>query len=95
MAKDPFETNPANYRVAFETNASACLGTSDSPGHRTTEHSHPDSVMITVSGFRRRISSNENSVEVELPAGVARWLPAQQHSGENIGATDTHTFFVV
>jgi hypothetical protein len=27
-------------------------------------------------------------------AGIARWLPAQHHSGENIGETDTHTFFV-
>jgi beta-alanine degradation protein BauB len=94
MAKDPVETNPANYRVAFENERVRVLEYIDSPGHRTTEHSHPDSVMITVSGFRRRISSNGNSVEVELPAGVARWLPAQQHSGENIGATDTHTFFV-
>jgi len=31
---------------------------------------------------------------VVLPAGVARWLPAQHHSGENIGETETHTFFV-
>jgi hypothetical protein len=44
--------------------------------------------------FRRRISSNGKSVDVELPAGVARWLPAQHHSGENTGETDTHTFFV-
>ena len=33
-------------------------------------------------------------MDVELPAAVARWLPAQRHSGENIGETDTHTFFV-
>jgi hypothetical protein len=50
--------------------------------------------MITASAFRRRISLNGKSVDVELPAGIARWLPAQHHSGENIGETDTHTFFV-
>lgn len=33
-------------------------------------------------------------MDVELPAGVARWVPAQDHAGENIGDTDTHTFFV-
>jgi hypothetical protein len=94
MVKDPVQTNPANYRVIFENERVRVLEYVDSPGHSTTEHSHPDSVMITLSSFRRRISSNGNSMEVELPAGVARWLPAQQHSGENIGATDTHTFFV-
>lgn len=94
MVKDPIQTNPANYRVVFENERVRVLEYVDSPGHSTTEHSHPDSVMITLSSFRRRISSNGNSMEVELPAGVARWLPAQQHSGENIGATDTHTFFV-
>ncbi|MET3165272.1 UNVERIFIED_ORG: hypothetical protein ABIB19_003706 [Arthrobacter sp. UYEF10] len=94
MAKDPVETNPDNYRVAFENERVRVLEYSDSPGHATTEHYHPDSVMITASAFRRRISSNGKSVDVELPAGIARWLPAQHHSGENIGETDTHTFFV-
>ncbi|MDV8147021.1 cytoplasmic protein [Arthrobacter sp. B10-11] len=94
MANDPVETNPESYRVAFENDRVRVLEYVDTPGHRTTEHNHPDSVMITLSAFRRRISSNGASVEVELPAGAARWLPAQHHSGENIGETDTHTFFV-
>ena len=94
MANDPVGTNPENYRVAFENERVRVLEYTDAPGHTTTEHNHPDSVMITLSAFRRRISSNGNSVEVELPSGVARWLPAQHHSGENIGETDTHTFFV-
>lgn len=94
MAEDPVETNPMNYRVAFENERVRVLEYTDSPGHKTTEHSHPDSVMVTVSAFRRRISSEEKSMDVELPAAVARWLPAQRHSGENIGETATHTFFV-
>jgi hypothetical protein len=53
MAKDPVETNPANYRVAFENERVRVLECTDSPGHATTEHSHPDSVMITLSAFRR------------------------------------------
>jgi hypothetical protein len=94
MAEDPVETNPDNYRVAFENDRVRVLEYSDTPGHATAEHYHPDSVMITASAFRRRISSNGKAVEVELPAGIARWLPGQHHSGENIGETDTHTFFV-
>jgi hypothetical protein len=94
MAKDPVETNPQNYRVAFENERVRVLEYTDGPGHTTTEHHHPDSVMITASAFRRRLSSNGKTTEVELPAGVARWMPAQDHSGENIGETDTHTFFI-
>jgi hypothetical protein len=29
-----------------------------------------------------------------MSAGVASWLNAQEHSGENIGETDTRVFFV-
>ncbi len=94
MAMDPVETNPQNYRVVFENDRVRVLEYRDTPGHATTEHHHPDSVMITASTFRRRLSSNAKSVDVELPAGVARWMPSQDHHGENIGETDTHAFFV-
>jgi beta-alanine degradation protein BauB len=50
--------------------------------------------MLTLSSFRRRLSSGDREVEVEMPAFEARWLDAQEHSGTNIGETDTHTFFV-
>lgn len=66
----------------------------DLPGARTTPHGHPDSVMVTLSSFRRRLVGGEREVEVELAAGVTRWLAAQEHSGENIGATETHVIFV-
>ncbi len=91
---DPVETNPGNYRVAFENDRVRVLEYTDVPGHRTTPHRHPDSVMITASAFRRRLSAGGREVEVNLPAGAARWMAAQEHSGENIGSTPTHTFFV-
>ena len=94
MAKDPVETNPENYRVVFENDRVRVLEYTDGPGHTTTEHHHPDSVMITASAVRRRLFSNGKTIEVDLPAGVARWVPDQDHSGENIGETDTHAFFV-
>ena len=94
MGKDPVASNPRLYRVVFENERVRVLEYTDTPGDRTAEHHHPDSVMITLSSFRRRLSGHGDNVDVEIPAGTARWLPAQDHSGTNIGDTATHTMFV-
>ena len=94
MSLDPVATNPDHYSVVFENDRVRVLHYTDSPGVRTTPHEHPDSVMVTLSGFRRRLYSNDSQRDVELPAGMTGWLPAQQHAGENIGDTETHVLFV-
>jgi len=91
---DPVETNPDLYQVVFENERVRVLEYVDHPGDATTPHSHPDSVMVTLSSFRRRLSSGDRDVEVEIPAFQTRWLDAQEHSGTNIGDTDTHAIFV-
>jgi len=92
--QDPVVTNPGLYRVILENERVRVLEYRDTPGAATAPHRHPDSVMVTLSEFSRRISSNGRSVDVELPAGVARWLPAQEHTGANTGHTDTHSIFI-
>ena len=94
MSDDPVEVSPQLYRVVFENDRVRVLEYQDQPGDRTRPHHHPDSVMVTLSAFTRRISANGQEVRVELPAGQARWLDAQHHSGENVGTTPTHTVFV-
>ena len=44
------------------------------PCDQTSPHSHPDSVMVTLSSFKRRLRSGGREVELELPAFQARWL---------------------
>jgi hypothetical protein len=92
--KDPVVTNSGLYRVVMENDRVRVLEYHDRPGDQTTPHAHPDSVMITLSSFRRRLIAGERSVEVSLESGATRWLEAQEHSGENIGETDTHVMFV-
>ena len=94
MSLDPVATNPEHYKVVFENERVRVLEYTDSPGERTTPHRHPDSVMYTLSSFRRRLVSGDEQREVELQAGTTGWLPAQEHYGENIGATSTHVIFV-
>jgi quercetin dioxygenase-like cupin family protein len=94
MSLDPIATNPDHYRPVFENEHVRVLEYTDEPGHVSHPHDHPDSVMITLSGFRRRLVSGEAARDVALEQGVAVWLPAQRHHGENIGQTATHVIFV-
>ncbi|GAB3144540.1 hypothetical protein GCM10027258_33450 [Amycolatopsis stemonae] len=94
MTGDPAETNPELYRVVLENERVRVLEYRDGPGDRTAPHRHPDTVMVTLSAFSRRISAGGREVRVDLPAGAVRWVAAQEHSGENVGTTPTHSFFV-
>ena len=94
MSMDPVITNPDHYRVVFENDRVRVLEYTDRPGDRTVPHEHPDSVMHTLSSFRRRLVHGDQSREVEMTAGTTGWLPAQVHAGENIGQTSTHVLFV-
>jgi hypothetical protein len=94
MSLEPTCTDPDKYVPLFENDWVRVLDYRDHPGQQTKPHQHPNSVMITLSDFHRRLSSGGKTAEVDMTAGRAMWLPAQTHSGHNIGATDTHVIFV-
>ena len=91
---DPATTNPDHYTVIMENEQVRVLEYRDSPGAVTTPHDHPDSVMVTLSSFTRRLHADGTFRDVQIAAGGAHWLPAQQHHGQNTGDTDTHVIFV-
>jgi beta-alanine degradation protein BauB len=92
---DPTQTDPDKYKVVFENERVRVLEYRDEPGQRTSPHQHPDSVMVTLSSFDRRlIGEGGETRDVTLEQGLVRWLDAQTHSGENIATTPTHAFFV-
>jgi quercetin dioxygenase-like cupin family protein len=94
MSTDPTVTDPDKYKAIFENERVRVLEYKDKPGDRTSPHRHPDSVMYTLSSFRRRLVHGDRAVDVELEAGHVGWLDAQEHHGENIGDTDTHVLFI-
>ena len=94
MDRDPTTTNPDLYHVLFENDRVRVLEYRDTPGARTEPHHHPDSVLCAMVDFTRRISTDGRSMDVGLSAGEARWMPAQEHVGENIGETPTHAIIV-
>lgn len=91
---DPTVTDPTLYTVIFENERVRVLQYRDEPGDCTHVHRHPDSVMVTLSAFRRRVTAGDRSAEVDLRAGEARWVGAQQHVGENIGDSGSHCVFI-
>src|SRR5206468_2292137 len=88
VSLDPVVTNPDSYTVMFENDRVRVLAYVDGPGHKTTAHDHPDSVMYTLSSFRRRLYADDGRTrDVVIDAGTIGWLPAQRHAGHNIGDT--------
>ncbi|CAN7209699.1 cytoplasmic protein [Microbacterium foliorum] len=94
ITDDPTLTNPDHYRTLWENEFVRVLEYTDEPGDQTTPHDHPNSVMVTLSDFSRRLSAGECTFDTSLPSGQAVWIPAQRHSGENTGTTPTHTILV-
>lgn len=91
---DPVDVNPDLYRVVFENERVRVLEYHDHPGDTAVVHAHPDSVMVTLSAFDRRLTHGGQTREVHFDPFQVRWMDAQEHQGENIGATDTRTIFV-
>ena len=91
---DPTCTDPDKYRTIFENDVVRVLDYRDHPGATTAPHRHPDSVMYTITAFRRRLHVDGATRDVEMTPGNVFWLPAQVHRGENIGTTDTHVLFI-
>jgi len=94
MDLDPARTNRQFYRVVFENDRVRVLEYRDQPRDATTPHAHPDSVMVALTSFDRRLVHGDEHRDVAIEAGTVRWLDAQQHHGENIGDTASHSIFV-
>lgn len=94
VEEDPVTTNPEHYRTIFENEHVRVLDYTDEPGQSTSPHVHPNSVMVTLTDFRRRLNVGERVRDVDLVAQQVLWLPAQRHSGANIGVTPTHTILI-
>jgi hypothetical protein len=94
VSLDPVCTDPDFYSVVFENDRVRVLEYRDRPGDRTAEHSHPDMVIIPLSTFRRRLTVDGRTVEVDKARHEPGWVPAQTHIGENIGDSESHSLFV-
>ena len=59
------------------------------PGDKIALHRHPDHVAYVLSGGKLRVSQATGAPQdFDLKAGQSIFLPAQEHSAENVGTTE-------
>ena len=95
MMRDAVETDGDKYSVVLENERVRVLRYHDQPGDRTSQHAHPDYVLIAESSFKRRLAFPDGrKQEVDVKAGSVAFLKGHVHIGENIGDTDTDVIIV-
>ncbi len=95
MAEDAVKVAPNNYKAIFENDRVRLLEYRGRPGDKTAMHYHPDVLAypLTAGKFKFTLQGGQ-SFEVELKAGEAMFVEAQDHSTENTGSTDAHILLV-
>lgn len=84
---DPIVTNPEQYRLLWENNFVRALEYTNEPGVQTTPHQHPNSVMVTLSVFDRRLSAGDRVVDVSSLQTQPCGYP---HSGIPVSTSVAH-----
>ena len=94
-AQDPVQVGPNNYKLLMENDRVRVLDVQYKPGQKVGSHFHPDHVAYVIAAAKMRITpAGGTPQELEPKVGDVLWLPAQTHSGENIGTGDLHIVIV-
>jgi quercetin dioxygenase-like cupin family protein len=95
MAEDAVTVAPENYSTVFENDRVRILEVQIAPGMKTEVHSHPAHVAVVLEASKLRFSeSGGEATERFIPAGVPLYLPATDHTTENIGDTRLHAYLI-
>ena len=98
-AQDAVQSQPQNYRVAFENDKVRVLDYNGRPGMGVCGdgmHSHPAHLVVNLSAGKVRIKRPDGKVEVhsDIPVGAVFWSDAETHEVENIGGTDVRILII-
>jgi beta-alanine degradation protein BauB len=84
---DPLKVAANVYTGKMENDRVRVFGVTFKPGDIAKMHHHPDHVIYVLKGGKLKITSEGKTNEMELTAGQAVFLNAQNHEAENIGKT--------
>ena len=96
LADDPLQVAPDNYTLLLENDQVRVLEFKDQPGDKIPMHTHgSDYLVYFVAPMDRRFEmADGKTVDVQAPAGEARWLGPVTHTEENIGSEAAHVVIV-
>lgn len=96
LADDPLKAAPDNYALLLENDRVRVIEFRDQPGDKIPMHTHDsDYLVYFVAPMERRFEMADGKVvDVEAPAGEARWLGPVTHTEENIGSEPAHVVIV-
>jgi quercetin dioxygenase-like cupin family protein len=84
---DPMKAAANVSKHIMENDRVRVLEATFKPGDVAKTHHHPDHVMYVLKGGKLKMSSEGKTNEMDLTAGQAVFLKAQDHEVENIGKT--------
>jgi beta-alanine degradation protein BauB len=97
-AQDAVQSQPQNYRVAFENDKVRVLEYNSRPGMGVCGdgmHSHPAHLTVLLSTGKVRIKTPDGKVEVHNdPVGAVFWSDAVTHEVENISGSNVRSLLI-
>lgn len=85
-AQDPAKVAPDVYKVVFENARVRVMEVTIPPNATVAMHSHPDHFAYGLSSGKVKFTHPDGTtVEAEIEPGKVVWVPAEKHSGENLG----------
>jgi hypothetical protein len=98
-AQDAVQSQPQNYRVAFENDKLRVLEYNGRPGMGVCGdgmHSHPAHLTVVLSPAKVRIKTPDGKVEVQsdVPVGATFWSEAVTHEVENISGSNIRSLLI-
>ena len=98
-AQDAVQSQPQNYRVAFENNKLRVLEYNGRPGMGVCGdgmHSHPAHLTVLLSTGKVRIKTPDGKVEEhgDMPVGAVVWSDGETHEVENISGNNIRLLLI-
>ena len=97
-AQDAVQSQPQNYRIAFENDKLRVLEYNSRPGMGVCgdgTHSHPAHLTVVLSAAKVRIKTPDGKVEVHSdPVGAVFWSEAATHEVENISGSNIRSLII-
>jgi len=95
MSGDALSIAPDTYSLVLENDRVRVLEVRTPPGGMSEMHSHPDTVVISVTGPTHRFSHpGDDPLEMDIPDASAVYMDTVEHSVENVGHGAGHGFII-